>query len=434
MSEIYVGLEREAGKERERAVLVGISRMRGEGRRSMQELIGLAKAAGAAPVDVMVQNRRQPDLQRYIGKGKVVELQALVASQGAGIVLFDGELTPAQVRNLVDIFDCKILDRTELILDIFAQHAQTRIGKLQVELAQLSYMLPRLTGRGKMMDRITARGGAGGVGVRGPGETKLETDRRRLRNRIAAIRKRLKELVAHRDVARERRQESNLSLVSLVGYTNAGKSSILNALCGSEEVKANDRLFQTLDTTVRKVELGENTSALMADTVGFIHNLPDDLLEAFKATLEETLEADVLLQVIDASDPWAQTENLATQQILRELGAQDKPMIMALNKWDLVDDLARRAELAGDLSDAVTVSAQTGEGLDELRARIRAMLPLKLIPVTLQIPYDRLQLLELPRKTGRLIDTKYEGEYVVAEAEVDEPTLAKLREYVVSSL
>jgi len=432
MSEIYVGLEREAGAQRERAVLVGISHVRGEGRRSMQELIGLAKAAGAAPVDVLVQNRKRPDLQRFVGKGKIEELKAAVASNAAQIVLFDGELTAAQIRNLVDVFDCKVLDRTELILDIFAQHARTRIGKLQVELAQLSYTLPRLAGRGKMMDRITARGGSGGVGVRGPGETKLETDRRRLRKRISTLRKKIDELVEHRGVAREKRKESNLPLVSLVGYTNAGKSALLNALCGSEEVRANDRLFETLDTTVRQVELGDNMRALMADTVGFIHNLPDDLLEAFRATLEEALEADVLLQVIDASDPWAKTENTATLQVLRDLGADDTPMVIALNKWDLVTDLGRRAELAADLPEAVPTSATEGDGLDELTARIRTLLPLALLPVKLHIPYDKLQLLELPRRTGRLLETKYEGEYVEVRAEVDEPTLARLRDYVVA--
>ncbi|MBP8952147.1 MAG: GTPase HflX [Armatimonadetes bacterium] len=433
MSDIYVGLEREPGMEREKAVLVGISRMRGEGRRSMQELIGLARAAGAAPVDVVVQNRNTPHLQHFIGKGKLEELRAVVTSHGAEIILFDGELTPAQIRNLVDAFECKILDRTELILDIFAQHARTRIGKLQVELAQLSYMLPRLTGRGKMMDRITARGGSGGVGVRGPGETKLETDRRRLRQRIMTIRARLAELGEHRDVERNKRRESNLPLISLVGYTNAGKSSLLNALCGSEEVRANDRLFETLDTTVRNVDLGDNRSALVADTVGFIRNLPEDLIEAFKATLEETLEADLLIQVIDAGDPWAETENLATREVLFQLGAHEKPMLIALNKWDTVSDPGRESELLGNFTEAVPVSAVTGEGLDELRERARAMLPTKLIPIRLHLPYSELQLLELPRRTGRLLDTRYQPEYVAADAEVDEPTLARLRPYVVSS-
>lgn len=434
MSDIYVGLEREPGMAREPAILVGIESLRDEGRRSMQELINLAKAAGAGPVAVLVQKRRKPDLRSFIGKGKLEELKAEVAAYGAEIVLFDGELTPAQVRNLVDAIDAKILDRTELILDIFAQHAQSRVGKLQVELAQVSYLLPRLTGRGQMMDRITARGRAGGVGVRGPGETKLETDRRQLRQRMAKLKKSLGELQKRREVARDKRRESNLPLVSVIGYTNAGKSSLLNALCESEEVRAHDRLFETLDTTIRQVDLGENARALVGDTVGFIHNLPENLLAAFKATLEEALEADLLVQVIDASDPWAQTQNRATREILADLGASDKPMIMALNKWDLVDDPARRAELVGDLPEAVTISALTGEGLEELKARIRAMLPTTLLTVKLQIPYDKMGLLELPRRTGRLIDTSYQAEFVLAEAEVDEPTLARLREYVVADV
>lgn len=432
MSEIYVGLEREPGRERERAVLVGIERLRGEGRRSMQELIDLARAAGAAPVAVLVQSRERPDLRSFIGKGKLEELRAEIAAHDAHIALFDGELTPAQVRNLVDALEVKILDRTELILDIFAQHARTRVGKYQVELAQLSYLLPRLTGRGRMMDRIAARAGAGGVGVRGPGETKLETDRRRLRRRMVKLARSVEELRERREVARDRRKDSHLPLVSLVGYTNAGKSSLLNALCGSQEVRAHDRLFETLDTTIRQVDLGDNVRALVADTVGFIHDLPENLLEAFKATLEEVLEADVLVQVIDASDPWAQTQNRATREILEQLGAGDKPMIMALNKWDLVDDPARRAELAADLPEAVATSALTGEGLDELKQRIRAMMPVKLLAVTLQLPYDQLHLLEMVRRNGRLIEERYEAEGVGADAEVDEATLARVREYVVA--
>jgi len=235
-----------------------------------------------------------------------------------------------------------------------------------------------------------------------------------------------------REVERGQRQESNLPLVSLVGYTNAGKSSLLNALCGSEEVRARDRLFETLDTTVRRVELDENRQALFADTVGFINNLPDKLIEAFRATLEEALEADVLVQVVDASDPWSETQNRATREILAELGADEKPMVTALNKWDALTDPARRAELAGNLPDAVPISAETGEGLDELRTRIRQLLPACLLPVTLQIPYTKMQLLELPRRTGRLIDTTYEADHVLAHAEVDEPTLARLREYVIA--
>ena len=431
MSEqIYVGLERTPGMDRERAVLVGLDRLRGEGRRSMQELIDLARAAGAAPVSVMVQNRNVPDMRWFVGKGKLEELKAEVAANDAQIVLFDGELSPAQVRNLVDAIDAKILDRTELILDIFAQHAHTPVGKLQVELAQLSYLLPRLTGMGKMMDRIG--GGSAGVGVRGPGETKLETDRKRLRQRIQRIKEELEELKARRQVEREQRAESHLPVISLVGYTNAGKSTLLNALAGSEEVKAHDRLFETLDTTVRKIDLGENTPALVGDTVGFISDLPVKLLGAFRATLEEALQADLLVQVVDASDAWAETQNLATLEILDRLDAFDRPMLVVLNKWDEVTDLGRRSRLAADLPDAVPISALTGEGLDELRERIREMLPATLRRVTLHLPYAKLGLLEMARKTGRLISTDYEGEHVVVHAEVDEPTLARVKEWVVA--
>jgi GTP-binding protein HflX len=431
MAEIYVGLDHDTGLPPERAVLVGINKLHGEGERSMLELADLAMAAGVEPVAVMAQNRDRPDVRTYIGKGKVEELQAEVAATGVGVILFDGELTPAQVRNLVDVFECKILDRTELILDIFAQHARSRVGRLQVELAQLSYLLPRLTGRGLMMDRIGARGGAG-VGVRGPGETKLETDRRRLRERIGKLKGILEDLKDRRGVEREKRVESHLPLVSLVGYTNAGKSSLLNALCGSEQVVANDRLFQTLDTTVRQVDLGENHQALASDTVGFINNLPRKLVSAFRATLEEALEADVLVQVLDASDPWAMTQDRATRQILAELGGGEKPLVIALNKWDILTDIAQRARVAGDFPEGVPVSSLTGEGLDDLRERLRIMLPTHTIVVRLHIPYTAIATLEYARRAGRLLESSYEGDYVVARAEVDEPTLARLREYVVA--
>jgi GTP-binding protein HflX len=420
--------------ELERALVVGLDKLEGQGARSMQEMVDLGHAAGVAPVGVMVQNRDRPDPRWYVGKGKLEELKAMVAEYDAQVILFDGELTPTQVRNLVDAFETlKILDRTELILDIFAQHARSKVGKLQVELAQLSYLLPRLTGRGKMMDRITARGGTGGVGVRGPGETKLETDRRRLRERIVRTRHTLADLKDKRGVEREQRSESHMPLVGLVGYTNAGKSSLLNAMCESVEVSANDRLFETLDTTIRKVDLGENALALMSDTVGFIHDLPRNLVNAFRATLEEALQADLLVQVIDASDPWAVSQNRDTRVILDKMGALDKPMILALNKWDLVDDPERRGELANSLPEAVCISAVTGYGLQDLKDRIRAMLPRKLLRVTLHVPYTELGILDRSRRNGRVIEESFEGEYLAAIVEVDESSLARLREYVVSS-
>lgn len=398
----------------------------------MRELADLARAAGVAPVAVLVQNRERPHLSTYIGKGKLHELKAMMHEYDAGVILFDGELSPAQVRNLVDFFDDrKVLDRTELILDIFAQHAYTAEGKLQVELAQLSYLLPRLTGRGQMMDRIGG-GGTGGVGVRGPGETKLETDRRRLRSRISRLKQELAEVKQRRDIERQHRRQGGLIVASLVGYTNAGKSSLLNALAGSVEVRAHDRLFETLDPTTRKVEI-KGHEVLLSDTVGFIHDLPKPLVTAFRATLEEVVEADILLHVVDASGRHAATERLATEETLEQLGVENKPVIIVLNKMDLLDENEREAACR-EMPDGVPLSALTGEGLDELRDYIAALAFQRLNPVTVHIPYDRMDLLNMLHTTGRVISQSYRENVVVADVEVDDAGLQRLHEFVVADM
>lgn len=426
---IAVGLERK-GLEIERAVLVGTDRLIGEGLRSMDELADLAKAAGVEPVDVMIQRREAPHQNTFLGKGKLEELKARTASLDATVVLFDGELSPRQVRNLVDILEgCKVLDRTELILDIFAQHAHTAEGKLQVELAQLSYLLPRLSGRGKMMDRIGG-GAAGGVGVRGPGETKLEIDRRRLRARIGRLKEELGEVSKRRDVERETRRRAGLSTVSLVGYTNAGKSTLLNALAGTNEVSVKDRLFETLDPTCRRVKM-EDHEVLLSDTVGFIHDLPKQLVEAFRATLEEVVESDLLVHVVDASKEFALTEKRATEETLESLNIGEKPTIVALNKWDQVPE-ERREAIQAQLPQALALSALTGEGLEALRIEIARRVFSKFVPLVLELPYARMDLINLAHAHGRVFNVEYEGEMVKAEVEIEEAFVERFREFVVS--
>ena len=430
MVEIGVGLGQQRRRP-ERAIIVGIMQMEGEGERSMQEMADLALAAGCVPVGNLIQSRKNPDRRTYIGKGKVEELQAEVLSLGAEVILFDGDLSPAQVRNLVDKFDCKILDRSELILDIFAQHARTSEGQLQVELAQLSYLLPRLTGRGKMMDRIGGGGGAGGVGVRGPGETKLETDRRRLRARITTLRQRLADVKERRDVERTARRKSGLPTVALVGYTNAGKSTLLNTLAGSEQVSAHDRLFETLDPTVRKIDLGRGQEILVSDTVGFIHDLPHHLVRAFMATLEEVIEADLLLHICDASDTHVRREVVATDDVLSDLGVPEKDTLIVLNQWDLVGDPERQDDLLSEFRGALPISALTGEGVDALREFIIRGLFADLIPLTVHLPYNKIGLLQACRDRGHVHEEEYVEDGVIAEIEVEPALVGPLRQYVV---
>ncbi len=432
MSEyIEVGLRRE-GLEAERAVIVGTVRQREDGRHSLREMADLARAAGVIPVGIVVQRREAPHQNTFLGKGKLEELKIALAELDASVALFDGDLSPRQVRTLVDILEGKkIVDRTELILDIFAQHARTSEGKLQVELAQLSYLLPRLTGRGKMMDRIGGGGAAaGGVGVRGPGETKLETDRRRLRARIARLREELKEVRQRRDLERHSRRKGGLQTVALVGYTNAGKSTLLNALAGSQEVSAHDRLFETLDPTVRKVRIGDG-EVLVSDTVGFIKDLPQALVEAFRATLEEVVEADLLVHVVEASSDFPLTERQSTEATLEELGVETKPTIVVLNKWDIATP-AQRADALEKMPDGLPLSALTGEGLDQLREMIADRIFRRHIPLTLLLPYSRLDLLNVAREHGRVLDEDYREDGLHAEVEVEEAVVPNLRQFVVT--
>jgi len=417
--------------EPERAILVGIEALEGAARRSMRELIELTKTAGASVVSLIVQSRRRPDRATFIGKGKLKALQAEVLAMGADLVIFNDELSPIQHRNIVDAVDCKVLDRAELILDIFAQHARSAEGKLQVELAQLTYTLPRLVGRGTMLDRIGG-GRRGGIGIRGPGETDLEVERRRIRRQIQRLEARINDLRTRRQVERSSRTESGLPTVGLVGYTNAGKSTLLNGLVGSQEVSTHERLFETLDPTTRRVELDEGRECLVTDTVGFIQDLPHHLVAAFRSTLEEVTAADLLIHVVDVSEPSAFAQYRAPQAVIGDLGAAEVPTLVALNKADLLPSPKHAQRLSRRIPNTMLISALTGQGLDDLRRRMADLLFAHLIPVTLHIPYDRMELMQLCHERGRVIDSEYEPEHLVARAELDEATLARLRDFVVS--
>ena len=335
--------------------------------RNLDELAELARTAGLTVAGRMVQRVAQINPRLIMGKGKVAELEVLALQGRAGMMIFDGELSPAQLHNLADITERKVIDRTQLILDIFAQHAVSRAGKLQVELAQLRYTQPRLVGKNRAMDRLM-----GGIGGRGPGETKLETDRRKIRERMARIRRELDQLRRQRSFTRARRSRQGIPLAALVGYTNAGKSTLLNTLTRSE-VLAENKLFATLDPTTRRLRFPAEKEIIMADTVGFIRNLPKELMDAFRATLEELEAADLLLHVADASHPDLLQQISAVETILAEMELDRMPRLMILNKWDQLEAPAR-AELADAFPDALTISAKNGEGCKALLEELELLL------------------------------------------------------------
>ena len=357
-------------KETERAVLVAIERKSGaEGfDADLNELQELVRTAGGRSVDIITQKREAPSPSTYLGKGKVEEVKDAAIAHQADLVIFDDELTPVQQRNLTEQLERRVLDRTQLILDIFAQRARTREGKLQVELAQLSYLLPRLSSLYTKFERQ-----AGGIGLRGPGETKLEADRRRVRTRISDLGKQIDEMRKQRRVQRASREREGFPTVALVGYTSAGKSTLLNALTDAN-VYADAKLFATLDPTTRRVSLPGGKPVLMSDTVGFIRRLPHGLVAAFRATLEETVEADVLLHVVDASSPEMEEQMEAVIEVLTDLHIQDKPILTVLNKIDLVKDTYRLREMVANHPDTVYISALTGDGLKQLLLTIERVL------------------------------------------------------------
>jgi GTP-binding protein HflX len=371
----------------QRALAIGIVDGREPDGEPLAELKELLRTAGVATAGVATQQRSKPDPDRYFGRGRLEELKREIAASGANLVACDDELAPRQERNLESALGVPVIDRTAVILDIFADHAHSAEGKLQVELAQLEYNMARMRGLWTHLERLGAGRIDGGIGTRGPGETQIETDRRLARNRIAALRRRLERLERNRGVMRARRDRSSLPRVALAGYTNAGKSTLLNALTGSEVTVA-DRLFQTLDPTTRSLELS-GRDYLVTDTVGFIEKLPHQLVEAFKATLEETVLADLILQVVDASEPQDRRalDMQAVDAVLEEIGAGEKPRLLVLNKADLLDE-EERHEVRIWHPDAVLVSAAEGEGLEELRERIEAAFAETLTEVELLIPYS----------------------------------------------
>ncbi|NLB87928.1 MAG: GTPase HflX [Syntrophomonadaceae bacterium] len=358
---------------KEKAILVGIKTnqmLSSDFEADMKELEGLAEAAGKEVIATMVQSKSRPESATYIGRGKLEELTHLIEELDADLVIFDNELSPVQLRNIEETLKVEILDRTMLILDIFAQRARSKEGILQVELARLEYQLPRLTGRGRELSRI---GGSVGAGVRGAGEQKLELDRRHIRKRIKDIKNQMAKVEKTRDLHRKQRIRAGLKVVSLVGYTNAGKSSLFNALCeiahpsGVKQVAAENMLFQTLDTTTRKIKLSSKNEILLSDTVGFIKNLPHHLVAAFKSTLEEAVEADLLIHVVDVADPDYLEKMVAVHKVLQDLGADKEKVITVLNKSDLLENIP-------DDKTNLYISASTGMGLKELLDKIESIL------------------------------------------------------------
>src|SRR5579884_993462 len=376
---------------------------------SVNELGALARTAGATVVGAMIQHLRHPDVLTYVGKGRAQELSALEKELDINLLICDDELTPTQQRSLDKLLDARVIDRTALILDIFAQHARTREGRLQVELAQLEYRLPRLTGRGTEFSRQAGGsrsagtggiGSAGGaIGTRGPGETKLEIDRRRIRSRIAELKESIEEVREQRLIHRQQRAAQALPVVAVVGYTNTGKSTLFNALTEASVV-AEDKLFATLDPTTRHILLPNNQEALLTDTVGFIQKLPTHLVAAFRATLEEVTDADILLEVVDVSHENAIEQSETVREILEDLHAGEKPRLTALNKIDLLDDVR---ELDTTLyPNAVPVSALKGIGLENLREKIARVLAESMHTVQVLIPYNRTELVELFHRRGHV--------------------------------
>src|SRR4051794_38134034 len=363
---------------------------------SLRELASLTDTAGAEVVGAEWQNRRHVDPNWYVGKGKAEELVHAKAETGFTLLVADDELSPNQQKSLESLLGVKILDRSGLILDIFAQHARTHEGRLQVELAQLEYQLPRLTRLWTHLSRTQ-----GGIGSRGPGESQLETDRRIIRDKIKKLKVRVENVRQQRETASRARDRRLATTIAIVGYTNAGKSSLLNALTGSEAARAEDRLFATLDPTSRAVKLGDGQSVIATDTVGFIHKLPHQLVDAFRATLEEVTRADVLVEVVDAADGHFEEHRATVQTVLDELGAGDKPRLLAFNKADLIDPAARDEEASSPaVGGRVAVSALTGFGMDTLRAEIAALLASLWVDVDVAVPYTAGELLARVRERG----------------------------------
>jgi GTPase len=377
---------------------------------SLRELSRLAETAGSLVLDALVQRRSRPDAATYVGAGKARELADIVAAHGADTVICDGELTPGQLRSLEGTVRVKVVDRTALILDIFAQHARSKEGKAQVELAQLQYLLPRLRGWGESLSRQAGgrMGAAGGIGTRGPGETKIETDRRRIRSRISRLRREIAEMSVGREVQRGQRRRHSVPSVAIAGYTNAGKSSLLNRLTGAH-VLVDDSLFATLDPAVRRARTPSGWPYTLTDTVGFVRHLPHQLVDAFRSTLEEVADADLILHVVDGSDADPRSQLAAVREVLAEVGAGDVPELVVINKADSADPIELKGlQLAEQQS--VVVSARTGDGIDVLVAEIERLLPRQFREVSVVLPYERGDLLSRAHSEGEVVHVEHGGD------------------------
>jgi GTPase len=416
----------------ERVVLMGVwtDGTLATAENSLRELSRLAETAGSEVLDALVQRRGRPDASTYVGAGKARELAEIVAAHGADTVICDGELTPGQLRSLEGTVKVKVVDRTALILDIFAQHARSKEGKAQVELAQLQYLLPRLRGWGESLSRQAGgrTGATGGIGTRGPGETKIETDRRRIRSRISKLRREIAEMSVGREVQRGQRRRHSVPSVAIAGYTNAGKSSLLNRLTGAQ-VLVDDSLFATLDPAVRKARTPSGWPYTLTDTVGFVRHLPHQLVDAFRSTLEEVADADLILHVVDGSDADPRSQLAAVREVLAEVGARDVPELVVINKADSADPI----ELEGlQLSErqSVVVSARTGDGIDKLLAEIERLMPRQFRQVSVVIPYARGDLLSRAHDEGEVLAVEHGSDGTELTAKVPLGLAAELDRFV----
>ena len=414
--------------EPERAVLAGLSAdsMNIHDRsteESMDELEALLETAGGICIGRVLQNRPKPEPRTFIGEGKVTELKELAEANECTVAVFDNELSPSQMRALTEDLGLRVIDRSSLILDIFAGRARTREGRLQVELAQYNYLLPRLTGMWKHL--VSQTGTSAPIGTRGPGETQLESDRRHIRRKIDKLREELREVTRARDTQRRLREKNNIPVVALVGYTNAGKSTLLNTLTGAG-IQAKNRLFDTLDTTTRRLVVNEVQEVLISDTVGFIRKLPHHLVDAFKATLEELKYADLIIHVIDASSSEWEEQVHIVDEMIATLGASDTPRLEAYNKCDvLTSDVRQRGD------NIVEISAKTGKGIDTLLQKIEKSLSSTKKNVTLRLPYDKAGVVEIVHREGVVKDTRYLDDYIELEAIVSQSLYGKIEAWIV---
>ncbi len=404
----------------QRAFLISVDDGNFDAESSMNELYALAESAGAEVIGSFIQKLEKPVSATYIGTGRLTELCEICSAQEIDLIIADCELTPNQLRNIEDETDVRVIDRTMLILDIFALRANSKEGKLQVEIAQLRYMLPRLTGKGVQMSRL-----GGGIGTRGPGETKLETDKRHIRRKIDAIQEQLNEIERHREQLRKRRKKDGVITVAIVGYTNAGKSTLMNYLTDAG-VLEKDQLFATLDPTSRALKLPNGVTVMLIDTVGLVRRLPHHLVKAFRSTLEEAAEADIILNVCDLSSDEALLHLNVTKELLESLGCADTPIVTVFNKCDLVP----QGEFVSQVSDAVHISAKKGIGIEELLSAIENNLPVRVKKVKILLPFDKAGIAAQIRQNATLLSEEYTPDGILIEAIVDEMLYARVREYL----